>query len=308
MKAFVALSFLAASTNTASGAEQILVDPDFGLTFETPYGFEAKMIGQTPEGTVLITVSTDNPDLPALDPSGDICEITFQYDPAYGRGDQRWVNSLFDKTGAYEQMADSVPVPGTTEGGEDFTHRGSSSYRVYGQHEQGGAFTVATIPTPMGFALLTCASSNAKIDWTTIDPVIEAITVPGQPRNHLVADGICEADIEALGALLERNHAVPLDRPTIATLDSHRNQIAEKCGGLNADALLDDAVVKSGRIGTYRDLRYEALAQIGSNLLTDEQHTALDGGRQQMVDLNDEATGDRYVRYMHFIVGLRSPN
>lgn len=307
MKGLAVLSFVAAFTGTVSANDQVLVDPDFGLTFETPDSFEADLVGQTPEGLVLITVSTTDPALPAVDPGGNICEITFQYDPAYGRGDQDWVNSLFEETGAYEQMADTVPVPGTTESGEDFIHRGSASYRVYGQHEQGGPFTVATIPTPMGFALLTCASSNAEIDWTSVDPIIDAVTVPGQNRDHLVADGPCEADTDALFALLDGTRIGSLDRSTIAALDGSRKDIAETCGGVHADAILDQAVAKAGHKGTYRDLRYKALAQIGSDLLTDEQHAALDGGREQVVALNDEATGDRYVQYMHFIVGLRSP-
>ncbi len=306
MKVFAVLSFVAAATGMASAQDRVLVDPDFGLTFETPEGFEAEMVGQTPEGTVVITVATGNPALTALDPSGDICEIAFYYDPAYGRGDQQWVNSLFDDTGAYEQMAQEVPVPGNTEGGEDFTHHGSSSHRVHGQHEMGGAFTVATIPSPMGYVVLTCLSSEAEVDWSGIDPVIDGLTIPGQPRHHLVADGRCDADTASLQALLEQAGSGLLDATTITNLDAGRAEIAESCGGLHADRLMDQAMADAGRGGSYRDLRYEALAQIGSDLLTDDQHVALDGGRDQVVAINDEATGDRYVQYMHFIVGLRS--
>ncbi len=306
MKVFAVLTFVAAVTGMAAAQDQILVDPDFGLTFETPEGFEAKMVGQKPEGTVLITVAASNSDLPPLDPSGDICEIAFYYDPAYGQGDQQWVNSIFDDTGAYEQMATQVPVPGTTEGSEDFTHRGSSSYRVYGQNEIGGAFTVATIPSPMGYVVLSCVSSNADADWSGIDPVIDGITMPGQPRNHLVAGGPCDMDTTSLEALLEKAESGLLDAATIAALDTGRAEVANNCGGLHADALMDKLMAEADRNGSYRDLRYKSLAQIGSDLLTEEQHVSLDGGRDEMVAINDEASGDRYVQYMHFIVGLRS--
>nr|WP_314261600.1 hypothetical protein [uncultured Devosia sp.] len=303
MKAFAVLSFVAAATSMAAAQDQVLVDSDFGLTFETPEGFEATMVGQTPEGAVVISVGTSNPALPALEPDGDVCEISYHYDPAYGRGDQQWVNSLFDNTGAYERMAQEVEVPGTIEGGEDFTHRGSSSHRVYGQHELGGAFSVTTIPSPMGYVMLNCVSSEVEVGWSGIDPVIDGITAPGQPRDHLVADGSCNVDTDALVSLTVGG---PLDATTIATLDGGREAIAESCGGLHADALMDEVMASAGHDGSYRDLRYEALARIGSDLLTEEQHVALDGGRDQMVVGNDEATGDRYVQYMHFIVGLRS--
>lgn len=306
MKAFAVLSLLAATTAVASAEDQVLVDPDFGLTLETPEGFSAEMVGQTQEGTVLITVATSDPALPALDPSGNLCEITFQYDPAFGQGDQQWVNSLVDGTGFYERMTEEVIVPGVTEGGEDFTHRGSSSYRVHGQHELGGAFTVAAIPSPMGFVLMTCISTETEVDWAQIDPVIEAITVPGQPRDHLVAGGSCEMNAENLQSQLPEAGSGSLGPETIAALDAARDDIADRCGGLHADTALDEAMIGAGHDRSYRDLRYEALAGIGSDLLTEEQHVALDGGRDQVVATSDEATGDRYVQYMHFIVGLRS--
>ena len=142
MKVFAAISLSIAMTGAALAQDEargpVLVDPDFGLTFETPVGFTAEMVGQTPEGLVTITVATDDPDLPPIDTSGNLCDITFQYDPAYGQGDQAWVNSLVDGTGFYENMAEQVPVPGTIEDSEHFSHRGSSAHRFDGQLELGG--------------------------------------------------------------------------------------------------------------------------------------------------------------------------
>lgn len=306
MKAFVVLSLLAAATTVASARDQVLVDPDFGLTFETPSGFSADMVGQTPEGTVLITVATDDPALPALDPSGNICDITFQYDPSYGQGDQAWVNSLVDGTGFYERMGQEVIIPGVTEGGEDFTHHGSLAHRFHGRHEMGGAFSVSAIPSPMGFVLVTCVSSKAEVDWDKINPVLNAITMPGQPRDHLIADGICEVDTKPLAALLAQDGNGPLTASTVAALDAGREEIAANCGGLHADTLMDTVVGGAGYDGSYRNLRYSALAEIGSGLLNDEEHAALDEARQQVVATSDTGTGDRYLQYMHFIVGLRS--
>lgn len=284
----------------------VLVDQDFGLTLETPAGFDAELVGQTPEGLVAITVSSNNPDLPAFDPSGDLCDISFQYDPAYGQGDQDWVNRLVDDAGAYERMAQEVIVPGIIEGGKDFSLHGSSSHRVHGKHKLGGAFTVAVIPSPLGYVTLTCISAEPLTDWSLIDPLIEAITIPGQPRDHLVNSGSCASEMTAIRNQLEQAGAVPFDRQTIAALDAERERVSAQCGGVNADAVMDAAMAEAGREGSYRSLRYDALAQIGSDLLTDEQHAALDGGRMQVVATSDEGTGERYLRYMHFIVGLRS--
>jgi hypothetical protein len=309
MKVLAAISLSATMTGAALAQEArgpVLVDPDFGLTLETPAGFDAELVGQTPEGLVVITVSSDHPDLPAFDPSGDLCDISFQYDPAYGQGDQAWVNRLVDDTGAYERMAQEVVVPGTIQGGKDFTLHGSSSHRVHGQHELGGAFTVAVIPSPSGYVTLSCIGAGADTDWSLIDPLIEAITIPGQPRDHLVASGGCDGDMTAVRSQLEQAGAGPLDRQTIAALDGERERIAGQCGGVGADAVMDEAMTEAGLEGSYRSLRYDALAQIGSGLLTVEQHEALDGGRQQVVASADVRTGERYVRYMHFIVGLRS--
>lgn len=309
MKVLAAISLSATMTGAALAQEArgpVLVDPDFGLTLETPAGFDAELVGQTPEGLVVITVSSDHPDLPAFDPSGDLCDISFQYDPAYGQGDQAWVNRLVDDTGAYERMAQEVVVPGTIQGGKDFTLHGSSSHRVHGQHELVGAFTVAVIPSPSGYVTLSCIGAGADTDWSLIDPLIEAITIPGQPRDHLVASGGCDGDMTAVRSQLEQAGAGPLDRQTIAALDGERERIAGQCGGVGADAVMDEAMTEAGLEGSYRGLRYDALAQIGSGLLTVEQHEALDGGRQQVVASADVRTGERYVRYMHFIVGLRS--
>ncbi|WP_343315442.1 hypothetical protein AAIB41_11555 [Brucella sp. BE17] len=312
MKALVIISALAAATTgalaqtTATESRKVLVDPDFGLTFETPAGFEANMVGQTPEGQVLLTVATTNPALPASDPGGKLCDITFQYHPTFGQGDQDWVNSLADNTGFYEKMAQAVPVPGTLDSSKHFSHRGASAHQFYGQHELGGAFTVAAIPTPEGFALVSCISTQSDADWDAVTPVIEAITVPGQLRRHLVAVGGCGADLAALDALIPHAGRGTLDAKTIALLDAERAKIVTICDGLHAEAVMDQAIARTGHDGSYRALRYDALARIGSDLLTEEQHKALDGGRQQVVETSDEASGDRYVKYMHFIVGLRS--
>lgn len=310
MKALAVVSLSVAMTGTALAQDAargpVLVDPDFGLTLETPAGFGAELVGQTPDGLVLMTVSSENPDLPALESSGDLCDISFQYDPAYGQGDQDWVNSLVDDTGAYERMAQEVTVPGTIEGGRDFTLHGSSSHRVHGQHELGGAFTVAVIPSPSGYVTLSCISAEVDTDWDKIEPLVEAITIPGQPRDHLVASGRCDADMTTIRNQLEQAGSAPFERRTIAALDGERERIAGQCGGVDADAVMDAAMAEAGYEGSYRSLRYDALSRIGWDLLTQEQHEALDGGRQQVVATSDEGTGERYVRYMHFIVGLRS--
>jgi len=311
MKVLASVSLSVAMTGAAFAQEEapgpVLVDPDFGLTLETPAGFDAELVGQTPQGLVMITVSSDNPNPPASDPRGNICDISFQYDPAYGQGDQDWVNRLVDETGAYARMAQEVVVLGTIEGGKDFTLHGSSSHRVHGQHEQGGAFTVAVIPSPSGYVTLSCMSAEADTDWSLIDPLIEAITIPGQPRDHLIASGRCNGDMTLIRSQLEQPGSASFDHQTIATLDGERERIAEQCGGVDADAVMDAAMAEAGYKDSYRSLRYDALAQIGSGLLTKEQHEALDGGRQQVVAASGgEGTGDRYVRYMHFIIGLRS--
>jgi hypothetical protein len=312
MKVIAAISLSVAMTGAPLAQDEargpILVDPDFGLTLETPAGFDAELVGQTPDGLVAITVSSNNPDLPAFDPSGALCDISFQYDPAYGQGDQDWVNRLVDNTGAYERMAQEVVVPGSIEGGRNFNLHGSSSHRVHGQHELGGAFTVAVIPSPSGYVTLSCISAEANTNWSLIDPLIEAITIPGQPRDHLVASGNCAGEVTAIRSPLEQSGAARFDRQTIVALDRERERISGQCGGINADAVMDAAMAEAGYEGGYRSLRYDALAQIGSDLLTDEQHAALDGGRVQVVATSDEGTGERYVRYMHFIVGLRSLN
>jgi hypothetical protein len=309
MKAVVVLSFFLASTCVtlaqSEPGNRVLVDPDFGLTFAPPDGFTGDMIGQTPDGLVRITVAANSPDLPAHDPSGNLCDITFQYDPAFGQGDQDWVNALVDGTGFYESGMEGVVVPGTLERGTHFKHRGASAYRYEGQHEQGGTFAVSAIPSPEGFVLVTCASSAQISDWTVIDPVVEAVTMPGQPRDHLVASGSCNIDISAISTLV-RDFARPLDGQAIAALDTERDRIAEQCDGLHAEAIMDQAMAQAGLGGNYRGLRYDALARIGSDLLTEEQHAALAGGRDQVVATSDGATGERYLRYMHFIVGLRS--
>lgn len=310
MKALVALSFVMLANSAAFAQDSvggpILVDPDFGLTFETPAGFEADMVGQTPEGLVLITVSTTNPGLQAVDANVDLCDITFQYNPAYGQGDQAWVNALVDGTGFYETMAKEVIVPGTVESSVHFDHRGSSAHQFFGTAEMGAAFTVAAIPSPEGFVLVTCVSEEPLSGWDMIDPVIAAITLPGQQRDHLVARGSCKADFTAIRTRLEQTGAEPFTAETIAALDSERNRIAEACDGFHAETIMDDAMAEAGLSGSYRTLRYDALARIGADLLTDEQHAALDEGRLQVVATSDEATGERYLRYMHFIVGLRS--
>jgi hypothetical protein len=310
MNAFAAITLFVTTTSAAFAQDMVrgpvLVDPDFGLTLETPARFDAELVGQTPEGLVVITVSSNNPNLPAFDPSGDLCDISFQYDPAYGQGDQAWVNSLVDDTGAYERMAQEVVVPGTTEGGKDFMHNGSSAHRVHGQHEAGGAFTVAVIPSPSGYVTVSCISTDPEVDWGPIDPLIAAVTMPGQPRDHLIASGSCDADLTAISNAYERAGMAPFDPQTISALDGARDRLAAQCGGVAADAIMDEATAKAGYDGSYRTLRYDALARIGSDLLTEEQHEALDGGRAQVVATGDEGTGDRYVRYMHFIVGLRS--
>ncbi|GEM_PF-1653804 len=310
MKTLAAIALSLAMTGAVfaeDGARgPVLVDADFGLTLETPEGFGAELVGQTPEGLVVITVSSENPDLLALESNGDICDISFQYDPAYGQGDQDWVNSLVDNTGAYELMRQEVAVPGTIEGGRDFTLHGSSSHRVQGQHDLGGAFTVAVIPSPSGYVTVSCISAEADTDWSLIDPLLDAITIPGQPRDHLIAGDFCEADVTTIRTQLEQAGSAPLDRQTIATLDAERERIAAQCGGVHADGLMDAALAEAGYAGNYRSLRYDALSHIGSALLSAEQHEALDGGRQQVVATYDEGTGERYLRYMHFIVGLRS--
>lgn len=122
----------------------------------------------------------------------------------------------------------------------------------------------------------------------------------------LVAGGPCDMDTTSLEALLEKAESGLLDAATIAALDAGRAEVANNCGGLHADALMDKLMAEADRNGSYRDLRYKSLAQIGSDLLTEEQHVSLDGRRDEMVAINDEASGDRYVQYMHFIVGLRS--
>lgn len=310
MKVFAAILLCGAMAGAALAQDEarrrVLVDPDFGLTFQTPAGFHAEMVGQTPEGLVMVTVATDDPDLPPIDTSGNFCDITFQYDPAYGQGDQAWVNSLVDGTGFYENMAEQVPVPGTIEDSEHFTHRSSSAHRFDGQLEPEGAFSVAVIPSPEGFVQLTCITKNTTLEPAKLAPILDAITMPGQNRDHLVASGRCEADVTALHSRLEHAGSGPFDAETVAALDAERKAIAAICDDLDADVLLDRAVAAAGYEGDYRSLRYDALAQIGSDLLTDEQREALDGGRIQVVATSDEATGERYVRYMHFIVGLRS--
>lgn len=310
MKVVVVLSLVAATVSAALAQSEpvrpVLVDPDFGLTFATPQGFMGKMIGQTPDGLVRITLATTDANLPSLDPSGDLCDITFQYDPSFGQGDQDWVNALVDATGFYESGMDGVVIPGVIERGVPFKHRGASAYRYEGQHEQGGTFAVSAIPSPEGFVLVTCASAAQIEDWSVIDPAIDAVTIPGQPRDHLVASGQCDADTQALADLFGQVEARRPDADTIAGLDAERSKIAAQCDGLHADSMLDGAMREAGIKGTYRSMRYDALAQIGSDLLSDEQHAALDGGRDQVVASADEGSGDRYLRYMHFIVGLRS--
>lgn len=312
MKAFLVLSVLAATTtgvlaqSVPAGAGKVLVDPDFGMAFETPDALIAEMVGQTPEGLVLLTVAMADPDIPALDASGNLCDITFQYDPTYGQGDQQWVNSLVDGTGFYESMAREVIVPGNVERGENFTHRGSSSHWFYGQHELGGGFAVAAIPSPEGFVIVSCVTAAPAIDQKILTAIVDALTIPGQPRDHLVPGGSCKADPTEISRRLEQAGSGPFDAETILALGVEREKIARTCDGLHADVLMDEAVADAGHQGDYRDLRYDALARIGSDLLTPEQHAALDGGRAEVVASSDAATGERYLRYMHFIVGLRS--
>ncbi|SMQ61635.1 hypothetical protein SAMN06295905_0549 [Devosia lucknowensis] len=311
MKLLVTLALAASTTGAAlaqdieAGSERVLVDADFGLTLETPEGFDAQLLGQMPEGHVLIKVSADDPDLPPLDGADHLCDLTFNYDPNFGQGDQQWVNSLADGTGFYERMAEETAVPGTVESGEHFTHRGSSSHIFFGRHDLGGAFAVAAIPTTQGYALLTCATSAAEVDWDAISPLIDAITVPGQPRDHLAGTGTCEAELDVAEDDLDTFLGGSADRTLVAALDAERGRIADACGGDEADAVMDAALEQLGATETYRAMRYDALARIGSDLLTPEQHEALDDGRQQVVAASDEPTGERYLDYMHFTVGLR---
>lgn len=310
MRVIAVLWLCAATTYAAVGQDQVqqpvLIDPDFGLTLATPDGFDARLIGQTPDGLVSITVTASDPELPALDPSGDLCDITFQYDPSFGQGDQAWVNAHVEGTGFYERAIEEVSVPGTVESGRHFSHRGASGYRYEGQHELGGTFAVAAIPSPEGFVLVTCLSAAQVSDWDVIDPVIDALTVPGQPRGHLVASGRCDSDVSAIQTLFEGTDGGLLAPKTIAALDVERNGLAEQCGGLHAEDTMDEATANAGYDSTYRGVRYDSLAQIGSDLLTQEQHQALDDAREQVVETSDEGSGDRYIRYMQFIVGLRS--
>jgi hypothetical protein len=309
MKAVAVLAFALATTAPAFAQEPVrgpvLVDPDFALTYAPTPGFEAELVGQLPDAFPTIAVTTTNPDLPAIDPSGVLCEISFEYYPTFGQGDQAWVNSLVDGTGFYERGVDEVPVPGTTEGGTHFTHRGASSHRYEGQHELGGSFAVSAIPTPEGFALVTCASAAEVDDWSALEPMVEAITVPGQPRDHLIANGQCDADISEIDAIFETARG-NLDGLAIVALDEQRAALARQCDGLHADAIMDEATQKAGHDAPYRTLRYNTLADIGSELLTDEEHAALDGGREEIVATSDTPSGERYLRYMHFMVGLHS--
>ncbi len=285
-------------------AGAVLVDEDFGLTLEVPAGFEAELIGQTPEGAVVIRAALVEPD-PADTIAVDfLCEIAFNYDPAFGQGDQAWVNSLVDGTGFYDRMAEESLIPGIVRSNTDFTHKGAFAHRFLGDLDQGGSFSVSAIPSPEGYVIATCASSDPDRAWDDVAPLIDAITIPGQPRDHLVADAVCESDPGILAAQLANGR--PLDATAIAALDAQRLAIAEECGFLNADAMMDAAVAEAGDAATYRALRYESLAEIGASLLTEEQHAALDGGREQVVATADAATGERYLHYMHFIVGLRS--
>lgn len=294
----------AAANPNLAGAGAVLVDEDFGLTLEVPAGFEAELIGQTPEGAVVIMAALVEPDTTDTVATDYLCEIAFSYDPAFGQGDQAWVNSLVDGTGFYDRMAQESLIPGTVQSNTDFIHRGASAHHFLGELDQGGSFSVAAIPSPQGYVIATCASSHPDREWDDVVPLIEAITMPGQPRDHLVADAACKTDLGVLEAHLGRG--LPLDAADVSALDAERVAIADECGFLNADALLDNAVDQAGHGQTYRELRYDALAEIGASLLTDEQHAALDGGREQVVATSDAATGERYLRYMYFIVGLRS--
>lgn len=301
----LALGCGAASANpNLAGAGEVLVDEDFGLALEVPDGFEAELIGQTPEGAVVITAGLVEPDTTDTVATDYLCEIAFSYDPAFGQGDQAWVNSLVDGTDFYDRMAQESLIPGTVLSNTDFAHRGSSAHRFIGELDQGGSFSVSAIPSPEGYLLASCASSDPDREWDDVLPLIEAITVPGQPRDHLPADAVCDHKSDALAAHLERG--LPLDAAAVAALDAERVAIAGECGFLGADALLDRAVSQAGHSQTYRELRYDALVEIGTSLLTEEQHAALDGGREQVVATADAATGERYLRYMHFVVGLRS--
>lgn len=303
--AVLALGCGAVSANpNLAGAGAVLVDEDFGLTLEVPDGFEAELIGQTPEGAVVITAALVEPDTTDTVATDYLCEIAFSYDPTFGQGDQAWVNSLVDETGFYDRMAQDSPIPGRVMSNVDFTHKGSSAHRFLGELDKGGSFSVSAIPSPEGYVLASCASSYPDRDWDDVVPLIEAITMPGQPRDHLTADAVCERGPDVLAAHLEGD--LPLDAAAITALDAERVSIAEECGFPGADALLDSAVSQAGHSQTYRELRYDALAEIGASLLTDDQHAALDGGREQVVATADAATGERYLRYMHFIVGLRS--
>jgi hypothetical protein len=301
----LALGCGAASANpNIAEAGGVLVDEDFGLTLEVPAGFQAELIGQTPDGAVVINAAlaeTDPANRVAADP---LCEIAFSYDPTFGQGDQEWVNSLVDETGFYERMAQESAIPGTVRRHLDFTHRGALAHRFFGELEQGGSFSVSAIPSPEGYVIASCVSSDPDRAWDDIVPLIDAITIPGQPRDHLVGNGTCDRDPETLNAQLGKGRQ--LDADAIADLDAERISIAQECGFLNADALMDAAVAEAGYDATYRALRYETLAEVGASLLTEEQHAALDGGREQVVATADAATGERYLRYMHFIVGLRS--
>lgn len=287
-----------------AGAGEVLVDEDFGLALEVPDGFEAELIGQTSEGAVVITAGLVEPDTTDTVATDYLCEIAFHYDPTFGQGDQAWVNSLVDGTGFYDMMAQESLIPGRVLSNADFSHRGASAHRFLGELDQGGSFSVSAIPSPEGYLLASCASSNPDRDWEDVIPLIEAITVPGQPREHLTADGACNVDRGAIDAQLESGGT--LDATAISALDVQRNALAEDCGFLTADALLDEAVGEAGHSVSYRELRYGALAELGASLLTDEQHAALDGGREEVVAMSDAATGERYLRYMYFIVGLRS--
>lgn len=306
--AFLIITTLTGATlaqDSATSPSPVVVDPDFGLALDTPEGFAAEMIGQTDDGYVMIAVSETPPNLTPFD-GESLCEITFSYDPAFGQGDQAWVNSLVDGTGFYDAMAQEVIIPGTVEHHEDFTHNGASSHRFVGRHDAGGSFLVSAIPTPMGFALVTCASTEPDQTWEQVQPMIDAIVVPGQPRDRLVPDSTCSADATTLPAMLERIEPDAIDKATILALDAERQRFLDLCGPLHADDIMDTGLADAGFSGTYRDFRYAAISTLGADLLTDEQNAALAEARSQVEATADTGTGERYMRYMHFIVGLRS--
>lgn len=294
---------VSANPNIAEAGD-VLVDEDFGLTLEVPAGFEAELIGQMPDGAVVISAAPAKPEPARTNAADPLCEIAFRYDPAFGQGDQEWVNDLVDETGFYDRMAQDSPIPGTVRSHSDFTHRGALAHRFLGELDEDGSFSVSAIPSPQGYVIASCVSSDPDRAWDDIVPLIDAITIPGQPRDHLIGDAVCERDPEALNDHLAKSR--PLDADAIAGLDAERIAIAQQCGFLNADAMMDAAVSGAGYNATYRAVRYEILAEIGAGLLTQEQHAALDGGREEVVATADSATGERYLRYMHFIVGLRS--